>query len=178
VTAPFTRSAARRIFLAAACGLLAVSVACSSNDDTKTNASAVTQTVQVNLPAELLGLKVVRENVKADLTDVKGSYLQSIGLFSFRETSKLLRATLQVGRFNDAAKEQQAKFRGSIIGQMGSSTPVEIRAGTHHVWLSTGSEQNIFTWFDDHDFYVLSIRSDYPFPRTLVRTLLDRQLTS
>ena len=170
-------SASRRILLALVCGIAAVSMSCSSKAPAAT-ASQTTDTASVNLPSEILGLKVVRENVKANLTDLSGSYLQSIGLFSFRESSKLLRATLQVGRFNDVAKEQQAKIRDSIIGQLGSSVPVELRAGTHQVWLSTGSEQNIFTWFDSHDFYVLSIRSDYAFPRTLVRKLLDSNLES
>jgi hypothetical protein len=41
------------------------------------------------------------------------------------------------------------------------------------VFLSAGTEQNIFSWFDPKGFYVLSVRGDYPFSRTLVRRLVE-----
>jgi hypothetical protein len=125
------------------------------------------------LPSQILGLKVVEENVGGDIRGVSGTYLDSLGLFSFREANDLLRATLQIGRFNEVADPQRKRFRDAIIAQLGSTVPVQMRVGDNDVWLTSGTEQNIFTWFDSKGFYVLSIRSDYSFPRTLLRKLLE-----
>jgi hypothetical protein len=130
----------------------------------------------VSLPSQILGLKVVEENVTGDIKGINGTYLDSLGLFSFREANDLLRATLQIGRFNDVAEPQRKKFRDAIIAQLGSTVPVQLRVGADDVWLTSGTEQNIFTWFEPKGFYVLSIRSDYAFPRTLLRKLLETQL--
>ncbi|HYZ91524.1 MAG TPA: hypothetical protein VFA34_03910 [Actinomycetota bacterium] len=125
------------------------------------------------MPSQILGLKVVEENVGGDIRGVSGTYLDSLGLFSFREANDLLRATLQIGRFNEVADPQRKRFRDAIIAQLGSTVPVQMRVGDNDVWLTSGTEQNIFTWFDSKGFYVLSIRSDYSFPRTLLRKLLE-----
>ena len=116
------------------------------------------------------------ENIRSNLDRIQQSYLQGLGLFSFREGNDLLRATLQVGRFNDVADQKKTAFQNSIIGQLGSSVPIPLRVGDRTVHLATGSDQNIFSWFDDKGFYVLSIRSDYPFPRTMMRRLLKMEL--
>ena len=167
-----------RFLAVLAFGPLLFLAACSS-DKAAPNASPVSSVAasDVSLPSEILGLKVVRENVKANLADVSETYLSSVGLFSFREKSNLLRATIEVGRFNEQAKQDQKKFRGQIIGQLGASVPVELRVGSKPVYLATGSDQNIFAWFDSKAFYVLSIRSDYQFPRTLLRKLVDSRLS-
>jgi hypothetical protein len=167
----------RRFVLLAFGPLLVALVSCSS-----TKTPAVTQTTHtitnVNLPSEILGLHISQENVQGTIKGITGTYLQSLGLFSFREKSNLLRATLQVGIFNKLAPATKAHFRSSIIGQVGSSVPVQLRMGTTKVYLSTGTEQNIFTWFDDKAFYVLSMRGDFPFQRTLLRDLIGIQIVT
>lgn len=155
---------------------LALAAGCSSGTDASPATVREPVESEVALPGQILGLKVVRENVKANLSNVQQTYLQSVGLFSFREGDDLLRATIQVGRFNDVADQDKTRFRDSIIGQLGATVPVKLRVGERTVYLSTGSDTNIFSWFDDVGFYVLSIRSDYAFPRTLLRRLLDMEL--
>ncbi len=169
------RAASRRLWPLLVCATLAIAPACSNGDATDAPSRAPTSS-EVNLPSQLLGLRVKVENIRPHLTDVQQTYLQGVGLFSFRETDDLLRATLQVGRFNDVAEQEKQRFRDAIVGQLGSSVPVKLRVGLKEVYLSTGSDQNIFSWFDDLGFYVLSIRSDYPFPRTLLRRLLEMEL--
>jgi hypothetical protein len=151
--------------------------ACSSDSEATTSRTpAPASAYEVNLPSRILGLQVESENIRANLDRIQQTYLQSLGLFSFREGNDLLRATLQVGRFNDVADQERARFRDSIIGQLGASVPTRLRVGEETVYLSTGSDQNIFSWFDDKGFYVLSIRSDYAFPRTMMRKLLNTEL--
>lgn len=156
--------------------LAALASACSSGTDASPRTVRAPVESEVALPSQILGLKVVRENVKANLSNVQQTYLQSVGLFSFREGDDLLRATIQVGRFNDVADQDKARFRDGIIGQLGATVPVKLRIDERTVYLSTGSDTNIFSWFDEVGFYVLSIRSDYAFPRTLLRKLLDMEL--
>lgn len=130
----------------------------------------------VSLPSQILGLKIVEENVTTEIKGVNETYLDSLGLFSFREEDDLLRGTLQVGRFNEVAEPDRKRFRDAIIAQLGSTVPLQLRVGEDDVWLTSGTEQNIFTWFDEKGFYVLSVRSDYAFPRSLLRKLLETEL--
>jgi hypothetical protein len=44
------------------------------------------------------------------------------------------------------------------------------------VWLTTATKQTVAAWFVDETMYVLSIREDYPRPRTLVRAALELTL--
>lgn len=129
---------------------------------------------RVVLPAELLGLRVETESVGVDR--LEQTYFDSLGLYSFRTSEDLLRATLQVGRFNDQARPEDARFRRGIIGNLGSSVPEELRVGETIVHLSTGNEQSIYAWFDEQALYVLSIRDDYLFPRTMLRRLTEMRI--
>lgn len=163
-----------RLPAVAACALLLFLPACG-NESEAVPRRTVGKPV-VSLPSQILGLKVVEENVTGEIRGVSGTYLDSLGLFSFREDDDLLRATLQVGRFNDVAEPQRKRFRDAIIAQLGSTVPLQLHVGESDVWLTSGTEQNIFTWFDSKGFYVLSVRSDYGFPRSLLRRLLETQL--
>jgi hypothetical protein len=176
VTAARQRAATSIALPVLAAAMLLAGAACSAEGDAATPAVRASTTTEVKLPSRLLGLRVVSENIRGNLSRIQETFLQSVGLFSFREKNDLLRATLQVGRFNDVAEQDKARFRDGIIGQLGSSVPVTLKVGDGTVYLSTGSDQNIFSWFDDAGFYVLSIRSDYPFPRTMMRKLLESDL--
>jgi hypothetical protein len=158
----------------AACALLVLLPACGESSEAV--ARRPPGKAVVSLPSQILGLKVVEENVASEIRGVSETYLDSVGLFSFREADDLLRATLQVGRFNEVAEPQRQRFREAIIAQLGSTVPIQLRVGDRDVWLTSGTEQNIFTWFDNQGFYVLSVRSDYAFPRTLLRRLLEADL--
>lgn len=158
----------------AAFALLVVAAACGGGSKAETISKP--SPAVVTLPSQIVGLRVVRENVGAELRGVSASYLDSLGLFSFREKSNLLRASLQVGRFNKEAAPNQARFRDAVIAQLGATIPVRIRVGETDVWLSQGTDQSIYTWFSKNAFFVLSVRSDYPFPRTLLRKLVEQEV--
>ena len=158
----------------AAFALLVLAAACGGGSKAETIAES--SPAVVSLPSRLVGLRVVRENVRAELKGVNASYLDSLGLFSFREKSNLLRGSLQVGRFNKEAKPDQGRFRDAVIAQLGSTIPVRLRVGKTNVWLSQGTDQSIYTWFSGSAFFVLSVRSDYPFPRTLLRKLVGHEV--
>jgi hypothetical protein len=177
VMSPVLGTAVRRVLLVTSAACILLVPACSSSSEAESPSTPLPASAyEVNLPSRLLGLKVVSENIRSNLSQIQQSYLQGLGLFSFREGNDLLRATLQVGRFNDVADQKKTKFQSAIIGQLGSSVPIRLRVGDSSVYLATGSDQNIFSWFDDRGFYVLSIRSDYPFPRTMMRKLLNMEL--
>lgn len=158
---------------AAVAGLALLFTLASCNGDGESVERAAPVSAVAKLPSQVLGLKVVPENVTSDVRGVSRTYVDSLGLFSFREENDLLRATVQIGRFNDVAEPQKARFRNAIVAQLGSTVPTQVRVGEKVTYLTTGSEQTIFTWFDDKGFYVLSVRSDYPFSRTLLRRLVE-----
>jgi hypothetical protein len=159
----------------AACGLLLL-VACGSGTQAVERTTAARAVA--NLPSQVLGLKVVEENISKDVRGVSRTYVDSLGLFSFRESNDLLRATIQIGRFNEVAEPRKQQFRNAIVAQLGSTVPTQLRLGRTIVYLTTGSEQSIFTWFDreGRGFYVMSVRSDYSFPRSLLRKLVEAEL--
>ena len=160
-----------RLPATAACALLLFLPACGNSSEAvprRQPSKAV-----ATLPSQILGLRVVEENVTSEIKGINETYLDSLGLFSFREADDLLRATLQIGRFNEVAEPQRRRFRDAIIAQLGSTVPLRLRVGDDDVWLTSGTEQSIFSWFDDEGFYVLSVRSDYAFPRSLLRKLLE-----
>lgn len=126
----------------------------------------------VILPAQLLGLQVQREEVGDLLEQAERSYIAGVGLFSLREKD-LVRATLQVSKFNRLARPRNSGFRASIIGRIGQRSPQQMRVSDTTVYVSIGTDQTIFAWFKDRGFYVLSTHRDYEFPRTLLRRVMQ-----
>lgn len=158
--------------LAAGVALLGLLAACS-NESIESPGDAAPAVIE--LPSQLVGLKVVQENVRASLKGVQRPYVDSVAVFSMREDD-LLRATLEVARFNSLARPEDSRFRGSIISVVGGAKPVSIRVGEESVFATTGTKQNIFTWFADRGFFILGVQEDFPFPRTLLRRLIDLEL--
>ena len=129
-------------------------------------------TRKVRFPSQILGLAVKKEDVSAQLQEVKQPYVDSLGIFSMRE-GELLRATLQASRMNRVARPNSKEFRDAIINLMGSSEPEEISVNDVAVFNTTGNRQDIFAWFVGKNFYVLSVHDDYLFPRTLLRRTIE-----
>lgn len=129
----------------------------------------------VRIPTKLLGMDVKAEDVRKDIEAVDRSYFDSVGLFSFRE-GDLLRATLQVARFNSAAREDSNNFRRAIVGLLGTSTPQEMRVAENIVYSTSGTEQIVYAWFNKKGMFVLSVHREYEFPRTLLRRSLAIEL--
>lgn len=127
-----------------------------------------------NLPADLLGLKIAKEDVSQDLAKVPKAFVDSLALYSLRHND-LVMATLQVSRFNDGADIGAEKFRQTVVNQIGSSAPRTVRLSGETVYLTTGTKQSIGVWFKGRYLFVLATRGDYDEPRTLLRRALEIQ---
>lgn len=164
----------RRLAGLALVGLLLTGAACG--DDEVDAAAQEPTAASLDLPAQIVGLSVQPEQISAgDLEQIDRPYVDSIAVFSLRE-DKLLRATLQVSRFNRLARPEDSDFRGSIIGVLGGQRPYELTVEDTEVTATTGTSQSIFAWFGGRGMFVLSVQQDYPFPRTLLRRLVERDL--
>lgn len=164
---------AAALFAAATATLLLLG-ACGADDVvvSENNASSAS----LRLPQQIVGLRLVPEPIKAATLDkIDRPYIDNLSVFSLRE-DKLLRATLQVARFNRLARPEDSSFRGEIIGVIGGRRPFEITIGDTTVNATTGTGQSIFSWFGGRGMFILSVQQDYPFPRTLLRRLVERNL--
>ena len=126
------------------------------------------------LPADLLGLRLARENVGDDLARVPKAYVDALSLWSLRRDD-LVMATLQVSRFNAGAAVATDTFRKTVVNQIGATAPRPVRLGADTVYLTTGTKQSIAVWFKGRDLFVLTTRADYDRPRTLLRRALEIQ---
>jgi hypothetical protein len=169
-------SAHRLVPLAGLCLVALVSASCGG-----TESSAATSTprrpAQIELPSVLLGLNVDSEDIASQVKQSEQPYVDSVGLFAFRKGKDVLEATLQVSRFTPDARPESADFRGSIISRIGGASPRQVRIDNERVFLTSGRNQVVFIWFKERGFFVLTVRRDYPFPRTLVRRLIDMKLS-
>jgi hypothetical protein len=137
---------------------------------------SATQTVEFEMPSQLLGLTVNQEDISTDVSNVKtATYVGTVALFTMREGEEL-KASLQVAGFNDLARPDTETFRRQVIGLMGTSFPQELRVGDATVYMSPGNQQILYTWFKGRGFCVLTARRDYPFRRALLRKLLPIQI--
>jgi hypothetical protein len=125
-----------------------------------------------SLPAEILGLSVQKEDVAGSVARVSSTFIEALGLWSLR-SDDLVQATLQVSRFSDGARYDEADFRQSVVNQIGSARPRTFRLGKRTVYLTTGTKQSIAVWFKGAHLFVLASRSDYDEPRTLLREVLE-----
>lgn len=164
-----------RVFLSL-CAVVFLFASCSGDgSDSLLEKATGTGTVKshvVKLPDQIIGLKVVPEKVDKEVLKVDRPYIDGIGVFSLREND-LLRATLQVSHLNSVARPKSKAFKDSVIGLMGSSTPIEIQVGKVTVYNTAGNKQSLFVWFEERGFFVLSIHEDYEFPRTLLRRVVE-----
>jgi len=127
------------------------------------------------LPSEVLGLNVHDEHTTIDtkVTKQNRSYVDAIGLLSFRR-GDLLQATLQISRLTNAAARHPDRFRSTVLqGVLGSARePTPFRIENHKVYLTSGDQQSIALWFQGKSLYLLTVRSDFKQPRTLLREIV------
>jgi hypothetical protein len=156
------------------CLLTAASFGCSQNQANSTQKGEVPKPrpAEAELPDQILGLGVTQEDVSKDVAQVRSAtYISSVALFSLRE-GDLLQASLQVSSLNDLAKPKSERFRSRIAGLIGGSSLEQMKVGDHKVYMSSGKQQIVYSWFKGRGFYVLTVRRAYPFRRTLLRKLL------
>ena len=127
-----------------------------------------------NLPPDLLGLRIAKEDVSGDLAKVPKAFIDALALYSLRRND-LVMATLQVSRFNRGADVTSEHFRQTVVNQIGASAPRTVRLGSQTVYLTTGTKQSIAVWFKGSTLFVLATRADYDEPRTLLRQALEIQ---
>ena len=122
-----------------------------------------------------MGLQVQSEDVSKTLSELKRSWAEGVGLYSFRR-EELVQATLQINRFNDNANYEDAGFRRQILQQIGGTAPRQIDVGDEDVFVTQSTKQTLAIWFEDEHLFVLSIRQDFEKPRSLLRAALELQV--
>jgi hypothetical protein len=136
------------------------------------NSRSVSVLYAPGIPSELGGLRVQSEAIAESLKKVQRPYVDSIALFSLR-SGDTLEATLQIAKFAGGVNGGDRAFQSRLLATLGSATSKEFRIGGRSVFLTSGDRQSIAVWFNDDDFFVLSTRADYPYPRSLLRLTLD-----
>jgi hypothetical protein len=160
------------LLLAAALAVVAAG-ACGGSDEKVQRGTAIKTLELPGVPADLLGLKLTREDVSATTERVNLAFVDSVALYSLRNDKDLVQATLQVSHFTGEARTGETSFRQAVVNQIGSAQPREFRLGGETVYLTTGTKQSIAVWFRGDHLFVLASRADYDTPRTLLRKALE-----
>ncbi len=159
--------------LAAACVLTATGC-----EGPATDANARTEAARLRLPQQVVGLQVGAEKVGEKLKGVQRPYVDTVAVFSLREPDPpVLQASLQVNRFNRAARPNDRAFRESIVATIGGTNPISLRVDDEPVYATTEAEQIVFVWFEGGGMFVLNVQKAFPFPRTLLRRLIELDLS-
>ena len=153
-------------------GCLALSACGHDAATTQADRRTVSVLYAPGIPSTLGGLRVQSEAIGDSLKDVHRPYVDSVALFSLRN-GDTLEATLQVARFASGVNGADRSFQNRLLATLGPSSSKEFRLGGRSVFLTSGDRQSIVVWFDEGDFFVLSTRADYPYPRGLLRLALD-----
>lgn len=124
------------------------------------------------VPSELMGLQVTEEDMTDTIAATERTYLDAVGLYALRQ-KELVKATLQVSKFNDDADYDSSGFRRALVNQIGGSNPRLVHLGDESVFLTTGTKQRIFVWFDGVYMFLLAVRDDFDRPRGLLRAALE-----
>lgn len=162
----------RRLATLVTVGLLGPLAACGSGGGPKgVVGSSIRPLTAVEIPSALNGLALVPEDAHRTLSRVSRTYVRAAGLYSLRQND-LVEATLQVMQLDRTARYRDEKFRQSVVSQIGGSNPIVLRVGDATVYSTSISHQGVEIWFRGANLFVLSIRSDYAQPRSLLRAAL------
>ncbi len=167
-------SMARRLLVAALAAAALAGSACGGNADATQgrHGDDVDQLGDDLVPTDMMGLEVTKEDMSETISHTERTYLDAVGLYAVRE-GDLVKATLQVSRFNDEADYDDGGFRRALVNQIGGTNPRLVRLGDDQVFLTTGTKQQLFVWFEDEHMFVLAIRDDFERPRGLLRAALE-----
>ena len=124
------------------------------------------------LGATVAGLEVRTEDVSGTVRQFRNSYADAVSVYSLRAKG-VLEATLQVSRFQKAARLRDASFRRGLIDQVASGTRAQrIQVDRRDVYVTRGVGQRLFLWFDGSNVLVLSVRDSYRGHYGLLRAVL------
>ena len=160
----------------AALALLATLGACGGEAVAGTSGKQIEQLPADTVPSELLGLPVAQEDMSGTVARAEDAFIEAVGLYAMRR-DELLQATLQVSRFRENAPMEKAKFRSSLVNQIGGSKVQPFRMGSDTVYRTTGRKQTITLWVRGDHLFVLSVRDSFEQPRALLRAALEVQPT-
>jgi hypothetical protein len=124
-------------------------------------------------PATMGGLTVGREDPCGDFQSSNTARaLNGVALFSLREPTQLLIATLEVGRFAPSAPIGDAGFRDGVISQIGSTAPQPLWLDGHEVFATSTTGLTLICWFKGRYMFVLAVRNNYDQPKSILRDAL------
>jgi len=167
---------ARSVLAVAALGVLVSGCAQASPQVVGVRGPAIAQLEGWIMPTEILGLSVVPEKVAAQLAEIpQKTYVDGVVVYGLR-SGTLLEATLQVSHLVKGTPAESNRFQQTFLAAMNTgSVAVPVSLGGQTVYLSSGTNQTLGSWFRGPMYFVLAIRSDYPLPRTLIRDLVGIQ---
>lgn len=129
--------------------------------------------IGVLTPATMGGLVVGREDPCGDFQASNTSRaLDGVALFSLREPTQLLIATLEVGRFSPAAPVGDSGFRDEVVSQIGSTTPEPLWLDGHEVFATSTAGLVLICWFKSRYLFILAIRDNFDQPKAILRDAL------
>jgi len=156
------------VSLALAAGLL---VAGCGDKAVVQNTAAIQPLPASTMPARINGLHVTAEPLAPLLKGVKESDAVAAGFYALR-LGRTLEATLQVTRFREREHASSPAVQQRVVNQIGASEPTLTRLPEGSAYLSLSNDQRLGVWFRGATMYVLTVRSDYPYPRSLIRSAL------
>jgi hypothetical protein len=120
-------------------------------------------------------LTVSPEKLPSGISKNSETYARAIGFYSLRQ-NQLVEATLEIVHLGTNANWSSAGFQSSLVGQVAGGVPSTLQLSGHTVYEATATGSGMTMWFDGPYFYVLSIRSDYKSPRSLLESALGVSL--
>lgn len=145
---------------------------CAKSDAEAVEGEDIDEIDAAMFPDDILGLSVKTEDASA-VKNAKRTFVEAVGLFSLRDADDVLQAYVQVTRFSDDARPEDASFRRSLVLQIGTTAPKQYRMADHTVYLTTGKQQSLAVWFRGDHMFLLGNREEYATPRSLLRELLE-----
>lgn len=120
------------------------------------------------VPPQLAGLRVVAEPLAPLLQGVSASDATAAGFYSLR-AGRQLEATLQLTKFGPTVSWRSRSLQQRVVNQIGEAQPRVVALPDGDVYVSAGGHDRLAVWFRSGYLFVLTIRNDYAYPRTLVR---------
>jgi len=155
----------------AVASLLLGSTGCGKKELTGTAGKDIKILPANTLPRELAGLTVKQENVAKATKQAKHSYVDAVGFYTLRQ-DKRVQGTVQVSRFNDSARLEDADFKTELVQRTSPGTPVAINVGNTTVQQSTGTKSTVSIWFSKGRMIVLTVLLAYTGSRGLLEQAL------
>ena len=165
--------------LVGALGVVVVSASCGGGSAASAKKAAPQPHVGAipssALPASLDGLALQSESDRTVLTNTAGTYASAVGFWSLRQ-KHLVEATLEILKLSPTAP-QTIGFQTSLVNQITGGLPTEVRLSGHTVYLATGLGSGTSTWFDGSYLYILTTRSQFATPRSLLEAGLAMHIS-